>query len=96
MKIVYSAHLKRRLKERKIPQSYPREIISNPEQEYIDNITNYRISVKKLFYAEKIRSMVVAYDIIESGIEVITIHPISDSEIKNKVKAGRWKKYEKN
>lgn len=96
MKIVYRPHLERRLKERKIPRSYPKKILQNSEQSYLDLLNGRYIAVKKLRYGGKMRNMVIAYDIISEDREIITIYPISDSEIDNKVESGRWKVYEKN
>ncbi len=96
MKILLSSHLKIRLKERKIPRNYPNKILFNPDVRFVDAVTNYKIAVKDLEYNSKIRSMVVVYDIIGLEIRVITIHPISNKEIANKLKRGRWVKNEKN
>lgn len=96
MKILLSSHLKIRLRERKIPQIYPSKILSEPESEFIDTITNHRIVVKKLAYNKKLRPMVVVYDIIGSEVQIVTIHPSTDQEIRNKLKRGRWIQNEKN
>lgn len=96
MKIVLSSHLKIRLKEREIPQSYPRKIVTRPDRLFVDTISNHQIAVKELEYNEKVRPMVVAYDIIESKVHIITIHPSTEEEINNKLKRGRWMKHEKN
>ena len=88
--------MKIRLKERKIPQNYPSKILAKPDEQFVDTVTNYKIAVKSLSYNLKIRPMLVVYDIIESEILVITIHPISNQEINNKREKGRWKIYEKN
>lgn len=96
MRIIYRAHLIRRLRERKIPENYPKKIIKEPSSEYKDSVTGHKVAVKKLRYNEKTRSIVVVYDIIESTREIITIYPVSDSEIKNRVSSGRWIRYEKN
>lgn len=95
-KISLRPHLKIRLKERKIPGDYPEKVIRSPNNQYIDSATNRFIAVKKLEYNNKIRPMVVVYDIIAEVIQIITIHPISETEIKNKLASGRWKNYEKN
>lgn len=94
-KITYRPHLKRRLKERKIPQSYPQLIYKKSNQNYIDRESGHHIKVTKLKYAEKLRQMVVVYDKIRSKIEVITIFPISEAELKNKIASGRWTKRSK-
>ena len=95
MNIVYKPHLLRRLKERKIPKTYPRKIILKPEYRYFDSQTMHYISIRKLKYAKSQRSMVAVYDIIEDEIQVITTYPILSPEIKNKVSSGRCKIYEK-
>lgn len=89
-KIIYRSHLVRRLKERKIPQNYPELIYKKSEQNYVDSESRHRIATAKLKYAEKLRKMVVAYDKIGSNIEIITIFPISEAELKNKIASGRW------
>lgn len=96
MKIVYRPHLVIRLKERKIPQDYPKKIVEKPQQEYFDTLAKRNIAIKKLHFEGKLRNMLVAYDIIKNTIEIVTIHVISSKEIQNKLKVGRWRKYEKN
>lgn len=96
MKINLRPHLLRRLKERKISKNYPKKIVQEPEREYFDTLTNHNIAIKKLLYSGKVRNMVVAYDIIKDSKELVTIYPIADKEIENKIRSGRWKNYEKN
>lgn len=96
MKIVYRPHLTRRLQERNIPISYPKKIFQAREEEYFDTITKHRIAIKKLFYAGRLRNMAISYDIIGESAEIITIHPIKQSEIQNKIEVGRWEEYEEN
>lgn len=38
----------------------------------------------------KMRFMVVAYDEYFSYVDIVIIHPMSQSQIKNRVKSGRW------
>lgn len=90
MKLVMSIHLKVRLKERVIPKTYPKLILANPEEEYVDTITNHKIAVKRLKYNEKLRPMVVVYDIIDSSFQVVTIYPTTEKEIKNRRNSNRW------
>lgn len=90
MNIKLRPHLKIRLKERRIPQNYPETIIKSPDNKYFDTETNHQIVTKKLEYSEKLRPMVVSYDIIDTEIEVITIHPISEQSIQNKITRRRW------
>lgn len=57
--------------------------------------TLHHIAISRLEYAGMLRNMSISYDIIGKNIEIVTIHPISDKEIENKVKSGRWVKNEK-
>lgn len=95
MKIVYRPHLKVRLKERSFPQDYPRRIYKESTRCYFDTKTGHNIAFSKLSYVGKVRSLVISYDIMPEQVEIITIHAISDQEIRNKIKAGRWKVNEK-
>ena len=90
MKIVLRPHLKIRLKQREIPQSYPEKILKKPDSKYHDQKTNHNIAIKELEYAGRLRPMVVAYDIIDLIIEVITVYPTEQKEIDNKIIAKRW------
>lgn len=96
MKIILRPHLKIRLEQRKIPQNYPCKILTRPESKYFDNLTDHLIVVRKLKYNGKLRPMVVAYDIIGDEIQIITIYPITNQEINNRVQKKRWIKDEKN
>ena len=92
MKIIYRPHLKSRLKVRKIPDDYPKKVYRNSKQKFFDTATNHHIAVSRLSYAGKIRNMAISYDIIDQNIEIVTIHPISDKEIENKINSERWTK----
>lgn len=61
------------LEQRNIPQSYPEEIVKNPDEKYFDTETNHSITVKALEYNGEVRPMAVSYDIINGTIQVITI-----------------------
>ena len=90
MKIVLRPHLKVRLEQRGIPQSYPKVVVNNPDAGYFDTLTNHLIAVKKMEYNGKLRPMAVSYDIIGNIIQIITIHPVTEQEIRNKLERGRW------
>lgn len=95
VKIILQPHLKIRLKQREIPQNYPSKILVKPESSYFDNLTGHLIAIRKLKYNKALRPMVVAYDIIDDEIQIITIYPITNQEINNRVQRKRWIKNEK-
>jgi len=90
MIIKYTEHLKRRLKFRNIPTNYPKEIYLNPEKRFYDITEDRNISIKKLRYNGKIRNMMIAYDLRPKHIEIVTIHPITDGKIDNRLSSKRW------
>lgn len=92
MEITYTDHLILRLNIRKIPREYPGIISRYPQQKFFDNIEGNYIAIKKLKYNGKLRNMMVAYDIKDGKIEIITIHPISDEKIRNRILTKRWTK----
>ena len=92
MKTYYTDHLKLRLRIRRIPEDCPKKIYENPEQKFFDNLEGNYIAIKKLHYNKKSRNMMIAYEIKDNEIEIITIHPITDEKIINRVLSGRWVK----
>ena len=92
--ITSTNHLKLRLKIRKIPDNYPEVIYKNPDQKFLDNLEQTKIAIKKLKYNKKVRNMMIAYEEKDKEIEIITIHPITDEKILNRIMSGRWIKNE--
>ncbi len=92
--IIYTDHLKLRLNIRKIPENYPREIYEEPDQLFEDKLEGNSIAVRKMQYNNKNRNMMIAFEKSGAGVEIITIHPISDEKILNRVMTGRWVKNE--
>lgn len=90
MEIILTDHLKLRLKVRKIPREYPELIYNNAEQRYYDVLEKTVIAIKKLKYNNKIRNMMIAYEEKNNKVEIITIHPISEEKIVNRIIRGRW------
>lgn len=91
-RIVYTNHLKHRLRIRRIPDKYPRQIFHSPDQTFSDTLDRHSIAIKKLRYNRKDRNMMIAYTQKNSTVEIITIHPIAEEKIINRVICGRWTK----
>lgn len=95
MKVLYRPHLKRRIRQRAIPHDYPRKVYQQAKMHFIDILTGHHIAISKMQYAGKLRNLVVSYDIINTNVEIITIHPISYREINKRLISKRWRKNEK-
>lgn len=94
MKLILTDHLKSRLKLRGINDKAVDNIFKKAEEFYWDNLRNHHVIVSKITYKGKLRKVLAAYDIIKGRTEVVTTHPITDNEIKNRLISGRWS-YEK-
>ena len=95
MEFIYTDHLRFRLRQRGIPLTTVKEIFAKSQENYWDNLINHHIVVSKVIYMGKTRKVLAAYDRISAKAEVITVHPVSDSEIRQRLTSGRWS-YEKN
>jgi hypothetical protein len=91
-KIIHTAHLDLRLKVRKIPYDYPESIYNGPQQKYYDTIEKTNIYIKELKYNNRMRHMMIACEELTNEIRIITIHPIKEEKIINRVISGRWVK----
>lgn len=94
MKLILTDHLKERLISRDISETIVDEIFEKSEEFYWDSLRNRHVMVSKVTYKGKLRKMLAAYDKIGDRTEVVTTHPITDGEIKNRLISGRWS-YEK-
>lgn len=90
MKLVYTDHLKTRLKQRGIQIKIVREIFENGQENYWDELRSRHIIVATVVYKEKLRKVLAAYDRIGARAEVVTVHPIGDEEIQQRLESGRW------
>ncbi len=94
MNIIYTAHLKFRLKVRNIPFSLPKKIFKEAKEHYYDSLTGHYVAVHKLKFNNKIREFALTYDNKEDVIEIITIHPLKAYQKITRINSGRWQKYE--
>ena len=75
---------------RKIPYKLPRNIYLLADQRYLDTSTRHNIAVKRVRYYRKQVYFMIAYDKKGKEVEVVTIHPISEEQIKARVENKRW------
>ena len=91
-KVVYSDHLKFRLKLRKIPYLLPIQIYKLSKERYFDVLTKNFVAVKRVLYKGKSRDIMVAHT--ESSVDVIliTIHPLKSEQKFNRIRNNRWQR----
>lgn len=90
LELLYSSHLKNRLRLRNIRDSLPREIIETASGHFLDSETRYYVAVKMVNLHGKMRDVMVAYALERECIKVITIHPMKRGQKNNRIESGRW------
>jgi hypothetical protein len=90
--IVYTDHLKFRIKLRHIPGFLPKEIYLEAKERYFDVQTGHMVAIKEVEFAGKLREVMVCYDEKRDKVEVITIHPLKAYQKLHRIQTGRWRK----
>ncbi len=79
---------------RNIPYKFPRTIYHLAEERYFDTVTMHYIAIKHVRYGKRRTLFMIAYDKKRGTVELVTIHPISEAQIKARVEGKRWIKSE--
>ncbi len=79
-----------RLKLRKIAYQLPRAIYYLAEQRYFDTLTMHNIAIKRIKHGRQTIPVMIAYDKKRGTVEIVTIHPISEEQIKARIESRRW------
>lgn len=79
---------------RKIPYKLPWVIYRLAEERYFDTSSMHNIAIKHVKYGKKRIPVMIAYDKRKEMVEIVTIHPISEEQIKARVEGKRWTKSE--
>lgn len=77
---------------RRFPEDLPRMIFEKADRRYRDLETGHLIAVKRVRLRRLERFVMIAYDQVEEGVEIVTIHPISEEQERSRVRGGRWKR----
>lgn len=88
--VKYTRHLRTRLELRGIPEDLPRKIFLEADRRYRDRETGHVIAVKRVRLRRQERLVLIAYDQTEQGVEIVTIHPMSEQQEASRIKTGRW------
>jgi hypothetical protein len=92
MNIVYTEHLKFRLKVRNIPHAFPKKIFEEAKEHYYDNVTGHYIAIHKLEFSKRVREFALTYDRKKDIIELVTVHPLKTYQKIARISSGRWQK----
>ncbi|MFH1951341.1 MAG: hypothetical protein ABIL06_06985 [Pseudomonadota bacterium] len=92
MKIEYSTHLRNRLTLRGISHDVPYQVYAQSDERYCDVETGHTVATMNIIIYGKMREVMVAYDVIEETVTLLTIHPLKEGQKENRVKSGRWRR----
>lgn len=90
--VVYTDHLRLRMKLRGIPRALPRHIWLYAKEKYYDKVTQHFVAVMTAKVKNKIREFALTYDVKSNTALLITIHPIKALQKASRVKTGRWQR----
>ena len=89
-KVVYTDHLRLRMKLRGIPKTLPKQIWLEAKERYYDRATQHSIAVMACEVKERMKEYALSYDEKEGVIQLITVHPIKELQKISRIKTGRW------
>lgn len=92
MRIVYTKHLRLRLKVRLIPFNLPRIVVSEADEFFFDRITETYIAIKKFPRMQLPNEYMVAFGIVGNNCHMITIHPLRFRQKANRIVSKRWQR----
>lgn len=92
IKIVYTDHLRLRIRLRGIPKALPKQIWMEAKERYYDRATEHYIAVMAYKIRERVREFALSYDEKEGVIQLITVHPIKELQKLSRIKTGRWQR----
>jgi len=77
---------------RSFPEDLPRTIFERADRRYRDLETGHLIAIRRVRLRRLERLVMIAYDQVGDGVEIVTIHPISEEQEMSRVRGGRWKR----
>ncbi len=92
MKIEFSKHAEVRLRLRGISKDAVKKVIKGVDSRYYDVETRNLIAFANVKLKAKMRLLCVAYQEVFGITVVVTAHPISEQQARNRILRGRWVK----
>ena len=90
MEVIYSRHLQFRMQMRGIPEKMPERIYRESQQRYYNHHTLRRVAVMEVQHNRRRTLMMIAYDQFAEHADLLTIHPITKDQIRERLRTGRW------
>lgn len=92
MHIVYTKHLRLRLRIRSIPFQLPRFIVTCPDELFFDTFTQVYVAVKRFRVVRGQQEYMVAFIKRNGSYLLITIHPLRSEQKAHRIVSKRWRR----
>ena len=87
----FTDYFSERLILRNIQKEHPGEILQYSDYKFYDRDTDRLVAVKNIkISARRSRQYMLAYEEYDDYFLAVTIHTITNQQIKSHVRAGRW------
>lgn len=86
--------MENRLTVRKISHELPNQIYEGSHERYFDIETGHTVATMSVVLYGKLREVMVAYDLKEQIVRLLTIHPLKEGQKENRLNSGRWRRIE--
>jgi len=77
---------------RGISNDLPYQVYAQSDERYYDIETGHTVATMGTVIYGKMREVMIAYDIEEQMVTLLTIHPLKEGQKENRVKSGRWRR----
>ena len=91
-RIIYTDHLRLRMKLRGISKALPKQIWREAKDRYYDRATHHYVAVRACEIKARVREFALSYDEKEGVIQFITVHPLKELQKLSRIKTGRWQR----
>ncbi|MBI3739514.1 MAG: hypothetical protein HY258_10755 [Chloroflexi bacterium] len=79
-----------KIRVRGIPEAMPERIYWESKQRYYNHHSLRHIAVMDTYYHRRRTLMMIAYDQFAEHVEILTIHPITRKQIRDRSRTERW------
>ena len=93
-RIHLSRHFQERQALRGLPHGIAEEIFDSANERFYDTLTEMSVAVKSVEFRGRRRWIAPAYAVTEQAVTFVTLHPLGDTQLANRISSGRWVPHE--
>ncbi len=70
------------------------DIFAAADEHFYDTRTEMLVAVKSVVFRGRSRLLALVYAMTERGVTFVTLHPMRESQLANRIDTGRWVPHE--